>query len=233
MESRGAWQFIWDLLVDLRAAMRTDTYVESFADVGVRRGEAEERLRVVASLIKRAYGFATGKRRAYEEDVYGQKPLAWAFLQLWGCQNQVLALRYKFATNQPCLLLRRGGSGVEADVFWDPRGDKPADGKRPLVEQWQANSNRTEELSPYKSSNTKRGHDTSYVSLLLFTDGYLGENNLYTLRIPGYSECLIDTRNNLKVIHGRASKLEGGLLDGLAKEHIEAVAKVTRALLML
>jgi len=234
LEHRDKWYFLWRVLSDFRGRRQDPAYLDKFINFGVDKNTADNRLRMIDSLIKRAYGFALTVPNAFERREFGEMPLSWAFLLLWGCQNQIINLRFVFHKAKPCCLLKSDG---ENEVFWDPSFNPAKLGYKAIVKKWEAESNGFKELKPYKSAS-ERGSDHGYISLLLFADERRKEDELFSVRSSSTSKTkpgsLVNVRNTLNVIHGDSCDAsDKDRLDDLDVTHIQALAKVTRALLML
>jgi len=216
---RRTWNFLADLSTQLQSSLEDRTYRQAYTGLPNRDdAEVRESLKSIQSLVLRAFGFGTGRVSSFKETTLKHTPsdrLDVAFLQLWGCLNEILYLRFDNQRSGQCHMLRSDDS---VEKYWqDPDGN----GHTPWCNQLLRSGSRNLEICPWKPPEGQ-GSDAHYVRLLLRE---MGASDLE----DDFDDCN-EHRNRLGLIHGH-SQDQSQSTD--IQDHLKPMVEIIRTLLLL
>ncbi|MCS4162213.1 CheY-like chemotaxis protein [Salinibacter ruber] len=216
---RRTWNFLAVLSTQLQSRREDRIYRQSYRGLPNRDdAEVRESLKAIQSLVLRAFGFGTGRVSSFKETTLKHTPsdrLDVAFLQLWGCLNEILHLRFNNQRSGRCHMLRSDGS---VDQYWQsPEGN----GHTPWCNQLLKSGSRNLEICPWKPPEGQ-GSDAHYVRLLLREAGASDLED-------DFDDCN-DHRNRLGLIHGH-SQDQNQSTD--IQDHLKPMVEIIRTLLLL
>jgi len=217
--SRRTWKFLVDLRTQLRVRLEDRTYRQAYTRLPNRDdAHVRESLESIQSLALRAFGFGTGRVSSFQETTLKHTPsdrLDVAFLQLWGCLNEILYLRYDNQRSGKCHMLRSDSS---VDRYWQsPDGN----GYTQWCGQLLGAGSRNLKICPWKEPEYQ-GSDAHYVRLLLREVGCSDLED-------DFDDCN-EHRNRLGLIHGH-SQSQSQPTD--VQGHLKPMVEVLRTLLLL
>lgn len=217
---RRKWRFLEELFSSLSTRRQEDRYTEMFARI-TSKEEVKKRLKAIEKLLRRAYGFCYRSPSTFQRDELEhsrEDSHNHVFLQLWGCLNEILQLRFHNPERKRCRMLRSDGS---AEIYWETPN---SGGERSWVEEYlgsEGSDRKPLSIYPFKS-DAKSGPDWVYVTLLL------RESGREDLEDP-FKRCK-DLRNSIDIIHGHTTnQAESVRFD----KHLLTLADVIEDLLFL
>lgn len=216
---RRKWKFLAELGTRLQNRRNDRTYWQDYAQLPNRdNSQVRKSLESIQNLTLRAFGFGTGRVSSFQKTTLKHTTsdrLHAAFLQLWGCINEILYLRFDNQRSGQCHMVRSNGS---VDQYWQ---SSDGNGHTPWCNQLLTSGSRNLEICPWKPPEGQ-GSDAHYVRLLLREAGH---SNLE----DDFNDCN-DHRNHLGVIHGH-SQDQSQATD--IQDHLEPMVEILRTLLLL
>lgn len=217
---RRTWDFLADLSTQLQSRRDDWAYRQAYTRLPNRDdAQVRESLKSIQHLVLRAFGFGTGHVSTFQETTLKHTPsdrLDVAFLQLWGCLNEILYLRFDNLRSGQCHMLR---SNETVAQYW-----QSTDGNGHT--QWcnkllKSEESRNLEICPYKPPENQ-GSDAHYVRLLLRETGASDLED-------DFDDCN-DHRNRLGLIHGH-SQDQSQSTD--IQDHLEPMVEIMMTLLLI
>lgn len=217
---RRKWKFLAELSTRLQDRQDDRTYWQDYAQLPNRvNSQVRKSLESIQNLTLRAFGFGTGRVSSFQKTTLKHTisdRLDVAFLQLWGCVNEILYLRFDNQRSGQCHMLRSDGS---VDQYWQSRN---GNGQTPWCNQFlKSESRRNIEICPWRPPEGQ-GSDAHYVRLLLRETGASDLED-------DFDDCN-DHRNRLGLIHGH-SQDQSKPTD--IEKHLKPMVEVMRTLLLL
>jgi CheY-like chemotaxis protein len=192
---RRQWLFLEELVHHLSSARKNRKYVETFAEISTEEN-VKDRLNAIERLLRRAYGFCFRQSSSFRREQLNHSDSDTrnhAFLQLWGCLNEILELRFDNPEGRKCWMLR---SDQSAEVYWrQPRASGAADWVKDHLHPSEPSADPLS-IAPFKP-NAESGSDWKYIALLLREGGW-GE------LVPPLDRCRV-LRNSMDMIHGHTT----------------------------
>jgi CheY-like chemotaxis protein len=217
---RRQWLFLEELVHDLSSARKNRKYVETFAEISPEEN-VRDRLNAVERLLRRAYGFCFRQSSSFRREQLNHSDSDTrnhAFLQLWGCLNEILQLRFDNPEGRKCWMLR---SNQSAEVYWrQPRASGAADWVKDHLHPSEPSADSLS-IAPFKP-NAESGSDWKYIALLL------REGSLRDLE-ASLDRCR-KLRNSIDIVHGHTTnQAEPVRFD----EHLRSLTSIIGNLLYL
>ena len=210
--------FLWSLIDDVKDARHSDEYLRIFQPLD-NYNRIKDRLSSIEHLLRRAYGLLMEEPTPFRQKQYNyeSKHLSdLAFLHIWGCTNEVLAIRIKNVEDRDCRMIR---SNRECDIYWSAQGERP--GAASWIASEMDEISKTNRIRP-SASRSKRGSDTTYISLLL-KEAKRSELD------HSFGRCK-DVRNMIDVVHGHVGTNRERVN---ISDHLEPLVNIVRATLLL
>lgn len=216
---RRTWNFLADLSTQLQSRREDRTYRQAYTELPNRDdAQVRESLKSIQSLVLRAFGFGIGRVSSFKETTLKHTPsdrLDVAFLQLWGCLNEIRYLRFDNQRSGRCHMLRSDGS---VEKYWQSSN---GNGHTPWCDQLLKSESRNLHICPWKPPE-EQGSDAHYVRLLLREAGHSGLED-------DFDDCN-EHRNRLGLIHGH-SQDQSQSTD--IQDHLKPMVEIIRTLLLL
>jgi CheY-like chemotaxis protein len=217
---RRQWLFLEELVDHLSSARENRKYVETFAEISPEEN-VRDRLNAIERLLRRAYGFCFRQSSSFRREQLNHSDSDTrnhAFLQLWGCLNEILELRFDNPEGRKCWMLR---SNQSAEVYWrQPRASGAADWVKDHLHPSEPSADSLS-IAPFKP-NAESGSDWKYIALLL------REGSLRDLE-ASLDRCR-KLRNSIDIVHGHTTnQAEPVRFD----EHLRSLTSIIENLLYL
>ena len=210
----------------------TTPYVAGWSRaLGLEESHIKRRLASIVGRFRRAYGFLVLGRSAHAEQAFALRSCDLAFLSLWGCLNEVVALYFSDPDYQRDLsrahdsaFVRRSPTTGAQDTYWHiVKGQESIPSSVPR--RWRS------DLTPGTGTSTlywpTSRKDTARVAWLLDDVGPSGLADRFDQKRYRGRPGLRELRNNLEDAHGDVLSHEQAILDD-----VHALCDVWRSLLV-